>query len=190
MSVCVHLHTCVNLPKNCPSSPGDNCKCKLRWEDKSSPYPSTESPKALASWCKAHSKFLVGTLSRITLYWKIRLWNTSYHKWLCLMICAGKGALEREEILWERGGVLPEKRDWKSRLFFQKEEKWIAPHIKIKGRPMRWPLRKSWTLKKKSYFPLFSITVIASLEIDFWILQFPLLLLLSRFSCVQLCATP
>lgn len=93
--VCTYLHVWICL-RTAPAA--QETTANVSYDERTDLHPTLaqQCPKALDSWCKAHSKFLVGALSRVTLYWKIRLWDTSYHKWLCLMICAGKGALDRE----------------------------------------------------------------------------------------------
>ena len=148
---CTYIHVWI-CPRTGPAA--QETTASVSYDERTNLHPTLarQSPKAPASWCKAHSKFLVGTLSRVTLHWKIRLGDTSYHKWLCLMICAGKGP-KKEKKICGKGVEFSQKGEiGKVGSSFQKEEKWIAPHIKIKGRPMRWPLRKSWTLKK---YPIF-----------------------------------
>ena len=120
--VCTYLHVWI-CPRTAPAA--QETTANVSYDERTDLHPTLaqQCPKALDSWCKAHRKFLVGALSKVILYWKIRLWDTKYPKWLCLMICAGKGALDREYTLWERGGVLPERRDWKSRFFLSEGRK-------------------------------------------------------------------
>lgn len=68
------------------------------------------------------------------------------------MICAGKGALEREEILWERGGVLPERRDWKSRLFLSEGRKMDSSSDKNQGKAYEVATLEELNFKKKILF--------------------------------------